>query len=202
MLLAKLSTNNIKIHLNLAGIVIESRDHLFPFIKVSESTPPKIDSKFTIQTMPDYLIANNNIFPDDSFDFYFVSTGWQFTLVNDVEICNGVSTDPDDLDIFEERQEALKDRYTHGSIVHQGIPCEYVTAAHEIAHLLGVKHDPRGVGYTNGYDQCYAIMQEVGQFCTDCLKWSDRSIQNFKKYARENRNRCFLLNSPRSLLPR
>ncbi|KAK0173612.1 hypothetical protein PV328_006782 [Microctonus aethiopoides] len=176
MLLGKLSTDDIKIHLNLAGIVFERRSDVFPFIKVIKSTPPNIDTEFVFRTIPDYINANKDIFPDNSFDFFFVSTG--------------------------KRQDPPNERYELGSLVHQGTPCEYITAAHEIAHLLGVKHDPQGVGYTNGYDQCYAIMQQFAGYCADCLKWSDRSIQDLKKYARENRNRCFLLNSPRSLLPR
>ncbi|KAK0168510.1 hypothetical protein PV327_002301 [Microctonus hyperodae] len=190
MLLSKLSTDDIKIHLNLAGIVIESKSNLFPFIKVVEPTPQKIDTQYTMKTIPDYFETNKDIFPDDSFDFYFLSTKSLLLTNIDFEktLDAAISTDPDFHDTFKRRQDPINERYMLGTMVQHYTLCEYITATHEIAHLLGIKHDPREEGYANAYDQCHAIMQQYAKYCADCLKWTDRSIQNLKKYARENRN--------------
>ncbi|KAK0073092.1 hypothetical protein PV326_013793, partial [Microctonus aethiopoides] len=77
----------------------------------------------------------------------------------------------------------------------------YCSAAHEIGHSFEIKHDPIKSGKRIGGNQCYGMMQQRNPYCLECLKWSKESVEDLKKYMRENRNRCFLLNYPRSLYP-
>lgn len=44
-------------------------------------------------------------------------------------------------------------------------------------------HDPKNEEICDHGMQCYSIMKERGEFCHNCLKWSDQSIEEIKKYA-------------------
>ncbi|KAK0073372.1 hypothetical protein PV325_009808, partial [Microctonus aethiopoides] len=49
--------------------------------------------------------------------------------------------------------------------------------------------------------QCYGMMQKEGSKCYKCLHWTDEDRVQFETFIRENPNRCFLLNEPRSMRP-
>ncbi|KAK0165714.1 hypothetical protein PV328_004213 [Microctonus aethiopoides] len=86
-----------------------------------------------------------------------------------------------------------------GSIVkHLKYVQNYVVAAREIAHLMKVDYETTENSFGNDA-QCPGLMQEHN---IRCLKWSDKSIESFKIYLSESLDRCFLLNHPKSLLPK
>ncbi|KAK0180215.1 hypothetical protein PV327_005881 [Microctonus hyperodae] len=205
MLLAILSTDYIKIYLNLAGIVFEDKSNVFDFMEPihvpSDEDPSKkiryLNARRTLDLVPAYIKANRDIFSHDSFDFYFIPSKielWSTSLNNEIEGLSGMQ------EIFVRRL-TLSDECASGFIVYHNNLCEYMTAAHELAHLLDIDHDSDEKGYCDGDEQCYAIMQTAGTFCPDCLKWTNQNIEELQKFAREHRNRCFLLNEPRSLHP-
>ncbi|KAK0180218.1 hypothetical protein PV327_005884 [Microctonus hyperodae] len=205
ILLAKLSTDYIKIYLNLAGIVFEDRSNVFDFMEPiyipSNSDPSKhiryLNSYRTLELASAYIKANRDTFSYDSFDFYFIPSKtdlWSTLLNDEIEGLSGMS------EMYAGRL-AFSDKYSSGCIIYHDNPSAYVTAAHEIAHLLDINHESQKKGYCDGDEQCYAIMQTTGTFCPNCLKWTDQNIEDLQKFAREHRNHCFLLNEPRSLHP-
>ncbi|KAK0180558.1 hypothetical protein PV327_002926 [Microctonus hyperodae] len=189
MLMSKLSTDNIKIHLNLAGIVFEESRDLFGFMipiditVPSDEDPPEkiryIDCQSTSELVSEYINTNKDTFPDDSFDFYFIpSRTDSWWTAKNIEAC-GISLINDN---YAERW--WSNNHKSGIIIHHGNPCEYVTAAHEIAHLMNIKHESQKKGYSDGITQCYAIMQETNPFCPDCLKWTNQNIEDLQKFSK------------------
>ncbi|KAK0171834.1 hypothetical protein PV328_005233 [Microctonus aethiopoides] len=203
MLLAKLSTDDIKIHLNLAGIVFEGKNNIFNFMKHIDvgahgfDQIRYIDVRPTVDLIKNYINMNLDTFPEDSFDFYFVSAG--FEMSTDGNVCQGVSLK---LDYYQTRKNFPPlNRERLGLLVQYSGGCDFVIAAHELGHLMFIKHEPQTEGYQDGIKQCYAIMQETNPYCIDCLKWTEQNIEDLNKFVKENRNHCFLLNKPRSLQP-
>ncbi|KAK0180216.1 hypothetical protein PV327_005882 [Microctonus hyperodae] len=201
MLLAKLPTDYIKIHLNLAGIRSNVFSFMEPIYVPSDGDPSKkiryLNVFQTLELASAYIQANRDIFSHDSFDFYFIPSKtdlWSTIINHEVE---GISAMAESYTA----RLTLLDKYTSGFIVYHGNPSGHVTAAHELAHLLNIDHDSKEKGYCDDDDQCYAIMQATDTFCPDCLKWTNQNIENLKKFAKDHRNRCFLLNEPRSLHP-
>ncbi|KAK0173613.1 hypothetical protein PV328_006783 [Microctonus aethiopoides] len=202
MLFAKLSAHDINIRINIAGIVID-KDNVLPLMKSQFPPPPEtfrddvcIDTVNTLDSMKNYIKKNAKLFVEDSFDLFFVSTG--FVLQRNDYVVRGTSLPAN---VYDAR--VSKTTYSNllGAISEYGKPDDYVVAAHEITHTFDIGHDPENKGFYNYYMQCYSIMTQKGKFCQDCLKWSDKNIADFKKFTTENRNRCYLLNTPRSLHP-
>ncbi|KAK0166717.1 hypothetical protein PV327_004207 [Microctonus hyperodae] len=103
-------------------------------------------------------------------------------------------------DVYDMRTEDEAQYNLLGSIVtHKLINCDYAVGAHELAHLMGVEHDDLNEGTKFNDDQCYALMQEKGSFCRNCINWSETSRDQLQLFVSSNTNRCFLLNRPRSL---
>ncbi|KAK0180137.1 hypothetical protein PV327_005809 [Microctonus hyperodae] len=198
LLLKTLATEDTKIHLNIAGIVVEEESGVFPYT-YNHGIQDRLTVNRIIANFAKLIKKYQNTFPEDSFDFFFLST--KFELYANNNLLGGVSRALFDLYCI---------RMTHdpylsllGSIVQRrNAFADYVTASHEIGHLMSLQHDP---SKDNTYDitpQCSAIMQPMSNYCHNCLRWSQKSVEEFKIYARTNRNRCFLLNHPRSLFPR
>ncbi|KAK0180564.1 hypothetical protein PV327_002932 [Microctonus hyperodae] len=149
----------------------------------SDTDPPEkiryIDSHRTSELVSDYINANKDTFPDDSFDFYFITSRTNLWSTTTNEKAHGISFT---YDIYDERL-IPSDNHKSGLIVHHGSPCEYVTAAHEIAHLMNIEHESQKKGYSDGIKQCYAIMQETNPFCPDCLKWTNQNIEDLQKFS-------------------
>ncbi|KAK0168509.1 hypothetical protein PV327_002300 [Microctonus hyperodae] len=202
MLFAKLSAHGINIHLNIAGIVIDI-DNVLPMVK-SSFPPPMgtfrddvcLDTPMTMDLMKTYIKKNAKLFVEDSFDLFFLSTG-SVLQRNDYEL-RGSSLPAN---LYDARVSKTSYDNLIGVISQYGGPDDYIVAAHEISHTYYVEHDPANKGFYNYYMQCYSMMTEKGKFCPDCLKWSDKNIAEFEKFATENRNRCYQLNTPRSLHP-
>ncbi|KAK0090417.1 hypothetical protein PV325_000699 [Microctonus aethiopoides] len=203
MIFSKLSTENIKIHINLAGIVIEGERRVFSFMQpVNHPTPNQFLRYFNVELMlkstSQYINENRDIFPEDSFDFVFISTNnilWSDTKNSKVLGLSGVPN------IYAGRKSQLPNQMLLAAAIHKGARCEFITASHEIAHLMTIHHESVRKGYRNHMTQCYAIMTTDGYYCQDCLKWTNQNVKSLEIYSRTNRNRCFLLNSPRSLHP-
>lgn len=47
-----------------------------------------------------------------------------------------------------------------------------------------IDHELQNKGYNEGEKQCYAIMQTIGTFCPDCLKWTNQNIEELQEFAR------------------
>ncbi|KAK0178724.1 hypothetical protein PV327_007587 [Microctonus hyperodae] len=202
MIYNKLNKHDIKIHLNLAGIIIEDQKNIFstlfeyPFLKYGE--------KNNILHITDDDIINSHFdkyqspFKPDSFDLTFLLTS--HSLQRCGHFVNGVTFHG--MDIYESRNNRRPyDAIPLVVMKYKNNYEYYYTAAHEIAHSLEVEHDSEDSGdFANGF-QCYGIMQRVNSYCLACIEWSSTSINYFKQYLLGNRNRCFLLNYPRSLYP-
>ncbi|KAK0168511.1 hypothetical protein PV327_002302 [Microctonus hyperodae] len=203
MMFAKLSTENIKIHINLAGIVIEGERNVFSFMKpVNHATPNQylryFDVHLTLRSTWQYMQTNRDTFPEDSFDYIFISTSdilWSDIKNERIPGLSGV------LNIYAGRKSQSPNRNLLTSAIYKRAPCDFVIASHEIAHLMSIHHEAVSKGYHNDRTQCYAVMTTDGFYCQACLKWSDQSVKELEIYSRTNRNRCFLLNTPRSLYP-
>ncbi|KAK0077592.1 hypothetical protein PV325_003697 [Microctonus aethiopoides] len=206
MLLAKLSTDDIKIHLNIAGIVFEDKSNVFGFMKpihvpFRRNPSQKIrylDACSTSNSISDYLKANRDTFPQDSFDFYFIFSNIDVWSTLTKVVVEGIST-PNN--IYSMRSTTSNEPISGLIVDYHGNPSGHIVAAHEIGHLFDIDHESQNKGYYEGGKQCYAIMQTIGTFCPDCLKWTNQNIEDLQEFAREDKNRCFLLNKPRSLHP-
>ncbi|KAK0180126.1 hypothetical protein PV327_005798 [Microctonus hyperodae] len=75
MLFDKLSTESIKIHINIAGIIVEGEEAVFPFTRYYKINKRQnaINGKRTLlEFTPKYLRQSG--FHEDLFDFFFIST--------------------------------------------------------------------------------------------------------------------------------
>ncbi|KAK0171921.1 hypothetical protein PV328_005309 [Microctonus aethiopoides] len=145
----------------------------------SESTDPEFKILY-----PEILVFETGVFP------YSYNRGIQ----------DRVSRAP--FDVYSKRM--VQDPYQAllGSIVHRrNAFADYITASHEIAHLMSIYHEPPKENTDDCTPRCSAIMQEFSNYCRNCLRWSQKSVGELKTYVRTSRNHCFLLNHPRSLFP-
>ncbi|KAK0071224.1 hypothetical protein PV326_001523, partial [Microctonus aethiopoides] len=133
------------------------------------------------------------LFPEDSFDFFLYSTNIIARSNEERKMLCGVSVDW--FNIFEWRaflKKSKLDKKFLGSIVdNTGNFQTYIDTSRELAHLMKIDDDD---------SDSDSIMRKNGiHHSLNYLKWSKNSVKNFREYFRRHRNRCFLLNKPRSL---
>ncbi|KAK0181105.1 hypothetical protein PV327_003416 [Microctonus hyperodae] len=181
MLYAKLKINDIHIHINLAGIIIEDDaeafDEVIDYIRYKKS--PHIDKLYHLRFLR-YLEYYNLPFQKDSVDMIFITTGHEIMYNDYAGVVDGLTWN--EMDRYRTRQ-----MYNHIDEIPLSISkftqkvYEYCAGAHEIAHALTVPHDPTNVELTkNG--QCYGLMQEHAPFCFNCMNWSPESIDHLQKF--------------------
>ncbi|KAK0180108.1 hypothetical protein PV327_005783 [Microctonus hyperodae] len=204
MLFAKLSTNDIEIHINIAGLVIEFEPQVFPY-KFSENplytsqNIPHLDAFQTLyESLPNYIKKNKEVFVRDSFDFFFMST--LYPMEYDETLVKGLSRVP--FSVYNKRKASSLYSAVLGLVVQQKDAFgDYVIATGLIANLMDIEYEQTNEDLIPNSKKCNAIMQLNPNHCRNCLVWSEKSQQQLKKYIRSNTNRCFLLNYPRSLSP-
>lgn len=176
MLFEKLSTNNVKIYLNIAGIVVEDQPGIFHFTRPSFLAigGGSIDATTALlYLIPQYLKQSQ--FPVDSYDLFFVSTGYPLSVP--VKQSGFATPQLHIYDMRIERKPSFNVKRL-GTIVECSIEYpSFTVAVQRIAWLMNIKQHPM------------------------TLEWSAASVQDLERYATRNRNRCFLLNYPRSLHP-
>ncbi|KAK0166711.1 hypothetical protein PV327_004201 [Microctonus hyperodae] len=190
MIFRKLHISYRSFYINIAKIVIENNLQPFNFIHHGES-------RFTgtYEKLPEYLQAHNNYYPPDSFDLIFISTTRLTT--------NPSSTVHGQTKHGENIYEARKNNNFYGAIpisIVEYYYTDYLLAVHEIAKTFKIEISPPDNERTSE-GQCYGIMQIEGPKCDNCLKWRPEDHEQFETFFRENSNRCFLLNKPRSIHP-
>ncbi|KAK0091695.1 hypothetical protein PV326_002844 [Microctonus aethiopoides] len=178
MLFDKLSTESIKIHINIAGIIVEGERSTFPFTIDSSLDNDRnmvINGRSTLLgKTPQYLRRSG--FDEDSFDFFFISTGLSLEKPLD---SNGFSTPQHDIYRMRIVGKPFQTQKCLGSIVqyHEKYPPSFSLATKRIAWLMNIKS---------------GIVD---------LQWNAESFNELQRYARFNKNHCYLLNYPRSLYP-
>ncbi|KAK0077709.1 hypothetical protein PV326_009872 [Microctonus aethiopoides] len=204
MLFAKLATNDIEIHINIAGLMIEFEEDVFPY-KFSESglhtlqNIPNLDAFQTIhESLPNYIRRHKAIFLRDAFDFIFIST--HYPIEYDGKPIKGYSRKP--FSIYNQRKSRKFYHTALGLVVQQKDAFgDYVIATGLIANLMDIKYDQPSEDLLYNREECVGIMHSSSNHCRRCLVWSKENQKQLKEYARSNTNRCFLLNYPRSLYP-
>ncbi|KAK0071775.1 hypothetical protein PV326_000871, partial [Microctonus aethiopoides] len=151
-----------------------------------------------------FHVHRKRLFSEDSFDFFVFMTKFKHVKNQHEEIPRGISTEF--FDVYNQRVKAkLRPKITvmefeknfkitkflgsiiDNTIIHQS----YIDTAREISHLMNINDDDV---------KSHTIMEKNAfNLYEDCLKWSPQSIEGFKTYFSYNKNRCFLLNEPRSL---
>lgn len=202
MLFAKLS-NDVNIHINIAGIVVEQTTDAFRFAVSQYINAERVrpTGEEALDSMKQYIknvmdeAGKGHVFFIDDFDFFLLTTTFRSALLQeDKPHYRGISTEW--FNIYHRRcsSKLMKDNMEClGSIVdHSNVFQSYIDATREIAHLMQINDDP---------PNSHSIMQNDGLHldCLDCLKWSRESIQSAKEFFSQNKNRCYLLNEPRSL---
>lgn len=51
-------------------------------------------------------------------------------------------------------------------------------------YRMGVEHDDPDEGTKFNDDQCYALMQEKGSYCHNCITWSETSREQLQSFVR------------------
>ncbi|KAK0091704.1 hypothetical protein PV326_002832, partial [Microctonus aethiopoides] len=202
MVFADLPTNNLKIFINLAGIIIEKDEGVFSkitnYLPLKNSNDPIINIDKLFDNFQHYPNHFDFPFSKDSFDYILLSTGRALQLGKNYVF----GAHSDTRDIFNERLNHGRSFVPMSIVQHSDPYSTFCTVAHEIGHALGIEqNDPVDKGITVDGDQCYGIMQQSNYHCSQCIQWSDESFVQLKEFTRANRNRCFLLNEPRSLHP-
>ncbi|KAK0076640.1 hypothetical protein PV325_005070 [Microctonus aethiopoides] len=195
MLFAQLIKYGIDIHINIAGIVIERHRDALKTCFDTENRVHVMDKPF-LNYIQQFIKKSERAIKMDSFDFFHLAT---LAKLNGGNHNYGFSTER--FSIFDQRANKVSkdDMKFAGSIVkHLKYVQNYVAAAREIAHLMKVDYETTENSFGNDA-QCPGLMQEHN---IRCLKWSDKSIESFKIYLSESLDRCFLLNHPKSLLPK
>ncbi|KAK0076055.1 hypothetical protein PV326_011111, partial [Microctonus aethiopoides] len=200
MLFAKLATNTAVMHVNIAGL----EPGAFPDdnSKIDQqdfkNTPQQFYADKMLFKFIKYINTYKKSFPDDSFDFFFLSTNSVLRKSGKIISAHSRSS----TDVYAQRRR--KTVYTDllGSVVHYKENYrDYIDATRAIAELLSIEHDPPSEESKINDEQCYSIMQKSQTHCQNYLRWSKRSQNEFNVYFRSNTNRCFLINYPRSLRP-
>ncbi|KAK0077484.1 hypothetical protein PV325_003910, partial [Microctonus aethiopoides] len=206
MLFAKLASQNIKIHINIAGMIIEKSKDQFPSSLLFESSDN--NGKAILMAVTNYLNSvraiesiHQTLFVPDSFDFFILPTTYNW---KDNELDpKGKSSKIHNLQIARKNKNPQLSNIRLGSIVKHINMKHYINVAREIAHLMTVQDDDLLLmikNLRNNNKQTHGIMQMFcNNYCPTCLTWSEKSIQSFKEYLSLNDNRCFLRNLPRSL---
>ncbi|KAK0183274.1 hypothetical protein PV327_001331 [Microctonus hyperodae] len=203
MLFAKLATDTVVMHINIAGLVLESEPGTFPSGNSKShqdfgNTPQQWHADKILFKYINYINTYKKSFPDDSFDFFFLSTNSGIRKSGKILSAHSRSS----TNIYAQRRRNAIYTDLLGSVVHfrenyRG----YIDATRAIAQILGIEYDPLSEESKINGEQCYSIMQKSQTDCQNCLKWSMRNQNEFNAYFRSNTNRCFLMNYPRSLRP-
>ncbi|KAK0073351.1 hypothetical protein PV325_009846 [Microctonus aethiopoides] len=196
MLFAQLAKDDINIHINIAAIVIEMVPHAFN-TDLDVCNRNYGSGKLKLDSIAQLIKKHLNLFTADTFDYFHLATTAKWT--EDVDNHRGLSTEWFDAYSQRIQKPNQKDWKFAGSILRHGKYVEdYSVAAREIAYLMEIKHDIKTENLLFNDAQCLGVTQEYNP---SCLKWNPKTIEGFKRYLSESRNRCFLLNYPRSLHP-
>ncbi|KAK0079703.1 hypothetical protein PV325_000907 [Microctonus aethiopoides] len=192
MLFAKLVTDTTIMHINIAGFEPET----FPYsISKKDLHNPRIHADKTLFKFVKYIGEYKDIFPEDSFDFFFVSSNYAIQKNNQVVPAYSRSS----ANIFMQRRHNMPYADLLGSIVHITDLRDVIFATRAIAELLTIEYDPSSEeSEICGKHNC-DIMKKCASFNQMCLKWSKKSQYLFEAFFNSNPIRCFLLNYPRSL---
>ncbi|KAK0165294.1 hypothetical protein PV328_003821 [Microctonus aethiopoides] len=192
MLFAKLVTDTTIMHINIAGFEPET----FPYsLSKKDSHKPRIHADKTLFKFVKYIGKYKNIFSEDSFDFFFVSTNYAIQKNSQVVPAYSRSS----ADIFTLRRRNMPYAELLGSIVHITDLRDVIFATRAIAELLRIEYVPSSEESEICSKHNCDIMKKCASFDQICLKWSKKSQYQFEGFFNSNPIRCFLLNYPRSL---
>ncbi|KAK0181106.1 hypothetical protein PV327_003417 [Microctonus hyperodae] len=200
MLYAKLRTNDLHIHINIAGIIIENDPGAFDsVIDYSKyMTKPQVDKLFH-KLFLHYLKYYDLPFQTDSIDMIYLTTDSLIASEYNAQPVLGITYN--EINRYRARQIFKRmDDIPFTVAIFTNKLFEYCVGAHEIGHALMIPHDPPNVDLIKNV-QCYGTMQSNGPHCFNCMNWSPESINSLHHYTRFDKNRCFLLNYPHSLNP-
>ncbi|KAK0089117.1 hypothetical protein PV325_009148 [Microctonus aethiopoides] len=207
MLYSKLK--HIKIELNIAGIIIVPGCDSFAFLKKcqnqihnKENIVSMLDADCTNSILYKYLVARKKTIPTDSYDVVVYLTGKDLYDMDEVEknsdkkegeikYVKGLADACDNL--YECRQSGVTVILV-ATVNDRGNLENYAAIAHEVAHLMTVRHDN---SLSNENEKCYEHIMKISEgesWCKTCLSWSDVSEE-------KSPNCCSFINEPRSLYP-
>ncbi|KAK0087462.1 hypothetical protein PV326_005186 [Microctonus aethiopoides] len=202
MMLAKLPTK-FRVYFNLAGIIFEEDKDVFSSrtgaqtLSYDEKNNNLVLENFFVEFTTYYTSDPNFIFPLDSYDYIFFSTTRDLEFED--EVLPGLTIVGED--IYHMKYINDHDMQRHSfTAVQKSSYFSFPVAAHEVGHVLGcTEHDSLSQGKYINKKQCSSIMQESLPVCYNCLNWSSRAVKQIEEYMHKERNRCWLLNFPRSL---
>ncbi|KAK0183275.1 hypothetical protein PV327_001332 [Microctonus hyperodae] len=155
----------------------------------------RIHADKTLFKFMKYIEKYRNIFPEDSFDVFFVSTN--YAIQKNSKIVPACSRSTSNILIQRRRNAPYLDLL--GSIVGIKDFRDFIFATRAVTESLGIGYDPSSQESEICSENNCHIMQKCSIFNQKCLKWSRRSQHEFEIFLSSNTNRCFLLNYPRSL---
>ncbi|KAK0178924.1 hypothetical protein PV327_007763 [Microctonus hyperodae] len=202
MMLSKLPSK-FRVYFNLAGIIFEEDKNVFSSRTGAQTLSYDARKKnllideFFVEFHDFYTSDPNFIFPSESYDYIFFSTKRDLEMGHEqLPALTIVGKD-----IYKMKYTNKRDIHRHSfSAVTKRSYISFPAAVHEIGHVLGcIVHDSPCQGENSNTDECLSIMQESLPFCYNCLKWSDTTVKQIEEFMLKERNRCWLLNFPRSL---
>ncbi|KAK0076320.1 hypothetical protein PV325_005578 [Microctonus aethiopoides] len=200
MAYAKLQTNDLNIHINLAGIIIEDDRGAFDAVidYTRYVTKPHVGELFHNRFLR-YLEYYDLPFERDSIDMIYLTTESLIQSEYIKGLVLGLTWNK--IDRYRTRQIYKRsDIVPLATAIYTFKLFEFCVGAHEIGHALGIPHDTQNEEVKKGH-QCHSLMQEHAPHCFNCMNLSPESINRLQEITRFDKNRCFLLNYPRSLNP-
>ncbi|KAK0072817.1 hypothetical protein PV325_010747 [Microctonus aethiopoides] len=183
MLYANLQTNDLHIHINLAGIIIEDDKGAFDSVidYSKHAIKPHLGELYYSRFLR-YLEYYDLPYEKDSIDLIFITNSHQVLSEHHAKPLGGLTRN--DINRYRTRQIYKRiDNVPLTIAIFTGNLYEYCVGAHEIGHALMIPHDPSDIELMkNG--QCYGIMQISGPNCFSCINWSHESINSLQDFTR------------------
>ncbi|KAK0158863.1 hypothetical protein PV328_009806 [Microctonus aethiopoides] len=180
------------ISLNIAGIVIEGSENEWGFMKKSHSY---IEANKINDDIDEYFRTREKYFPRHSFDYVAYNTRENIVTSTKISIL-GISTSSGYEPIFYPHEYP----YRYNFAVKDSESYEhYTTIAHELAHVFNAGHD-KIMNWFFIHPCERSVMAAVDCSSSYCLKWSDKTENDFKKFFNSPAH-CILRNKPQSLIP-